>query len=194
VTKSTEQTTPPRRDDSELEALEELEELKELQEMEELQEMQELEAMEAEELDEEEFEEAEPVATLEELDTEERLKIVVRAADAIKATDIIALDLRGLTIIADFFVICTGKSSIQIRGIADRMEEKMRESGYRKLRMEGYQEATWILIDFGDVVAHVMAEEQRAFFRLEEFWSEAPHVELDIVPEPTTLNASSFAP
>jgi ribosome-associated protein len=194
VTKSTEQTTPPRRDDSELEALEELEELKELEELQELEDLQELEAMDAEELGEEEFEEAEPVATLEELDTEERLKIVVRAADAIKATDIIALDLRGLTIIADFFVICTGKSSIQIRGIADRMEEKMRESGYRKLRMEGYQEATWILIDFGDVVAHVMAEEQRAFFRLEEFWSEAPHVELDIVPEPTTLNASSFAP
>ncbi len=194
MTKSTEQTTPPRRDDSELEALEELENLKELEELQELEDLQELEAMEAEELEEEEFEEAEPVATLEELDTEERLKIVVRAADAIKATDIIALDLRGLTIIADFFVICTGKSSIQIRGIADRMEEKMRESGYRKLRMEGYQEATWILIDFGDVVAHVMAEEQRAFFGLEEFWSEAPHVELDIVPEPTTLNASSFAP
>lgn len=146
------------------------------------------------ELEDEESEDEEPVATLEDLDTEERLEIIVQAADAIKATDIVALDLRGLTIIADFFVICTGKSSIQIRGIADRMEEKMRDRGYRKLRMEGYQEATWILIDFGDVVAHVMAEEQRAFFGLEEFWSEAPHVELDLVPEPSTLSAASLAP
>lgn len=155
-------------------------------------------ALDLEELDEDEIEDEIDdeleAAALQDLDTEERLEIVVKAADAIKATDIIALDLRGLTIIADFFVICTGKSSIQIRGIADRMEEKMRDAGYRKLRMEGYQEATWILIDFGDVVAHVMAEEQRAFFRLEEFWSEAPHVDLNLVPEPATLDASSLAP
>ena len=180
MTNSTEQTTPILSDELELEEDElDLEELDE-------------DAIEDEIDAELDFEE--PVATLEDLDTEERLEIIVRAADAVKATDLIALDLRGLTIIADFFVICTGKSSIQIRGIADRMEEKMRERGYRKLRMEGYQEATWILIDFGDVVAHVMAEEQRAFFRLEEFWSEAPHVELNLVPEPATLDASSLAP
>jgi len=185
VTNSTEQTTPILSKDIELEEDElELEELDE----------NEIEDEIEDELEDEELDEAEPVATLEDLDTEERLEIIVRAADAVKATDLIALDLRGLTIIADFFVICTGKSSIQIRGIADRMEEKMRDSGYRKLRMEGYQEATWILIDFGDVVAHVMAEEQRAFYGLEEFWSEAPHVELNLVPEPATLDASSLAP
>ncbi len=180
MTNSTEQTTPILADALELDE----------------------DALDLEELDEEaiadeidaELEEEAPTATLQDLDTEERLAIIVNAADAIKATDIIALDLRGLTIIADFFVICTGKSSIQIRGIADRMEEKMRDAGYRKLRMEGYQEATWILIDFGDVVAHIMAEEQRAFFRLEEFWSEAPQVELNLIPEPATLNASSLAP
>jgi ribosome-associated protein len=185
VTHMTEQTTPDLHDAAERE-----EDALELEELDE-------NAIEDEiddELEEEEDEEDEPVATLEDLDTEERLEIIVRAADAVKATELIALDLRGLTIIADFFVICTGKSSIQIRGIADRMEEKMRERGYRKLRTEGYQEATWILIDFGDVVAHVMAEEQRAFFRLEEFWSEAPQVELNLVPEPATLDASSLAP
>lgn len=182
MTNSTEQTTPILHDDIELDEDElELEELDE-------------NAIEDEIDDEMEEEEEEPVTTLQDLDTEERLAIIVKAADAVKATDLIALDLRGLTIIADFFVICTGKSSIQIRGIADRIEEKMRDAGYRKLRMEGYQEATWVLLDYGDVVAHVMAEEQRAFFRLEEFWSEAPHVELNLVPEPTTLDASSLAP
>jgi len=182
VTNSTEQTTPILHDDIELE-----EDALELDELDE-------NAIEDEIDDELEEEDEEPVATLQDLDTEERLAIIVKAADAVKATDLIALDLRGLTIIADFFVICTGKSSIQIRGIADRIEEKMRDAGYRKLRMEGYQEATWVLLDYGDVVAHVMAEEQRAFFRLEEFWSEAPHVELNLVPEPATLDASSLAP
>jgi ribosome-associated protein len=188
VTNSTEQTTANLQDERELDAL--AEEDLDLEE-------QTLEELDEEEINDEidaELEAEMPTATLEDLDTEERLEIVVHAADAVKATDIVALDLRGLTIIADYFVICTGKSSIQIRGIADRMEEKMRDRGYRKLRMEGYQEATWILIDFGDVVAHVMAEEQRAYFGLEEFWSEAPHVELDLIPEPTTLNASSLAP
>ncbi len=185
MTNSTEQTTSPLNDATELE-----EDELDLTELDEDEINDEID----EELEDEELEEEEPVATLQDLDTEERLAIIVKAADAVKATDILALDLRGLTIIADFFVICTGKSSIQIRGIADRMEEKMRDNGYRKLRMEGYQEATWILIDFGDVVAHVMAEEQRAFFRLEEFWSEAPHVELNLVPEPATLDASSLAP
>ena len=184
MTNTTKQKTPTLHD-----AIERKEDARDLEELDEMAIEDEIDA----ELEEEEDEDEEPVAILEDLDTEERLEIVVRAADAVKATDIVALDLRGLTIIADFFVICTGKSSIQIRGIADRMEEKMRDRGYRKLRMEGYQEATWILIDFGDVVAHVMAEEQRAFFGLEEFWSEAPHVELDIVPEPATLDASSLA-
>jgi ribosome-associated protein len=100
------------------------------------------------------------------------------AADSVRASDIAALDLRALTIVTDFFLICTGKSSIQLRAIADRIEERLREHGIRKLRIEGYQEATWILLDYGDVVAHIMAEEQRAFYNLEGFWANAPRLEL----------------
>lgn len=117
-----------------------------------------------------------------ELDSEQRVRMMADAADAVRATDISVLDLRELTIIADFFLICTGKSSIQLRAIADRIEERMREHGIRKLRVEGYQEATWILLDYGDVVAHVMAEEQREFYDLEGFWSGAPHLQLDLAP------------
>ncbi|MDW8207386.1 MAG: ribosome silencing factor [Chloroherpetonaceae bacterium] len=119
-----------------------------------------------------------------ELSSEEKLQIVALAADSLRATDIVAIDLRGLTIIADFFLICTGNSSIQIRAIADRIEERMRERGLHKLRMEGYQEATWVLLDFGDVVAHVMAAEQRAFYDLEGFWSAAPRFPLHLPAEP----------
>lgn len=122
------------------------------------------------------------------LDSEEKARLMAATADAVRAMDIAVLDLRELTIIADFFLICTGKSSIQLRAIADRIEEKLREHGYRKLRMEGYQEATWILLDYGDVVAHIMAAEQREFYNLEEFWADAPHLELELTPESTKLS------
>ncbi len=116
------------------------------------------------------------------LTAEAKTKLIAQTADAVKAEDIIALDVRELTIITDYFVICTGKSSIQIRAISDRIEDKLRNEGERKLRVEGRQEATWILMDYGDVVVHIMAAEQRDFYRLEELWSEAPRVELELLP------------
>ena len=119
-----------------------------------------------------------PKTSGEELDSEERVRLMATAADSVRASDIVALDLHELTIVADFFLICTGKSSIQLRAIADRIEERLRAHGIRKLRIEGYQEATWILLDYGDVVAHIMAEEQRAFYNLEGFWANAPRLEL----------------
>jgi ribosome-associated protein len=132
-------------------------------------------------------------APIEELASEEKVRIAAQSADSLRAEDIIALDLRALTIIADFFLICTGKSSIQIRSIADRIEEKLRDHGLRKLRIEGFQEATWILLDYGDVVCHIMAAEQRAFYDLEGFWSNAPRLDLELTPEPTMLQASRNA-
>ncbi|HEV2472900.1 MAG TPA: ribosome silencing factor, partial [Chthonomonadales bacterium] len=117
------------------------------------------------------------------LSSEEKVRLMAGAADAVRAEDIVALDLRELTIIADFFLICTGKSGIQIRAIADRIEEHLRNIGLRKLRVEGYQEATWILLDYGDVVAHIMAAEQREFYNLEQFWSQAPRLGLHLTPE-----------
>lgn len=126
-----------------------------------------------------EDEEAEP----EEFSSEERVRLMAEAADAVRAGDITVLDLRGITIIADFFLICTGNSSIQIRAISDRIEEKLREYGERKLRVEGFQEATWILLDYGDIVAHIMAAEQRAFYDLEGFWKDAPQITLELKPE-----------
>jgi ribosome-associated protein len=140
-------------------------------------------------LEEDPEEVEEDSAPLEFMDSQERVRLMVEAADAVRAGDIAVLDLRGLTIIADFFLICTGKSSIQLRAIADRIEERLREAGERKLRVEGYQEATWILLDYGDVVAHIMAAEQRReFYNLEGFWSSAPHIELSLMPEATSLS------
>jgi ribosome-associated protein len=143
--------------------------------------------------DTEDFDEGEETsAPLESLDSEEKVRLMADAADAVRAEDIQVLDLRGLTIIADYFLICTGKSSIQLRAIADRIEERLREEGERKLRAEGYQEATWILLDYGDVVAHIMAAEQREFYNLEGFWSSAPHLELSLKPEAASLSKTTI--
>ena len=151
------------------------------EEIENVIELEEIERVEEEDLEDEEEDEDE--LSDEEFSSEERVRMMATAADSLRADSIVALDLRELTIIADFFLICTGNSSIQIRAIADRIEERLREQGLHKLRMEGYQEATWILLDYGDLVAHVMAAEQRAFYNLEAFWAQAPRLELELKPE-----------
>ncbi len=140
----------------------------------------ELELLEnTEELEREEDEENAP---LEEFDSEEKLQLMAEAADAVRATNLIALDLRELTIVTDFFLLCTGNSGVQIRAIADRIEDRLRDEGIRKLRVEGYREGTWVLMDYGDVVVHVMAEEQRQFYKLEELWKDAPQLPLKLAP------------
>ncbi len=123
------------------------------------------------------------------LTSTERVELMAHAASAVRAEDIIVLDLRELTIIADFFLICTGKSSIQIRAISNRIEEWMGKRGIKRRRVEGYQEATWILMDYGDIIVHIMAAEQREYFRLEEFWSGAKRLAIDLDEEPLTLNS-----
>ena len=105
------------------------------------------------------------------LTSEERRDAIVAAADDKKANYITALDLRGKTLIADFFIICSGTSNIHIRSIADGIMEAMEKQGIRQRRIEGYSEATWVLLDYGDAIVHVMSEEQRSFYGLEKLWT-----------------------
>ncbi|MFZ1126578.1 MAG: ribosome silencing factor [Candidatus Baltobacteraceae bacterium] len=87
-----------------------------------------------------------------------------------KAENVAVLPLNGRTIVADAFVIATGRSKIQTRAIADAIAEKVREAGYAVARTEGYAEGGWILLDLGTVVAHVFMPDQRAFYNLERLW------------------------
>ncbi|MEN3001276.1 MAG: ribosome silencing factor [Armatimonadota bacterium] len=109
--------------------------------------------------------------------TEQKLEAVIRAAEDAKAERINTLDLRGKTLIADYFVVCSGNSDVHIRSIADKIQESLRELGERAERVEGYREATWVLLDYGDVIAHVMRQEQRDYYGLETFWQNAPLIE-----------------
>jgi len=94
---------------------------------------------------------------------------VCDAAEEKKAEDVAVLDLTGRTIVADAFVIATGRSAIQTRSIADAIVDKAHEAGLRP-RLEGHADGGWILIDLGHVVAHIFTPEQRRFYNLERLW------------------------
>ncbi|MEH7547762.1 ribosome silencing factor [Bacillus sp. AFS076308] len=112
------------------------------------------------------------------MDNQELLKIAVKAADDKRAEDILALDMRGISLIADYFIICHGNSDKQVQAIAREMKEKAQENGYDVKRIEGFDEATWVLIDLGDVVAHVFHRDERSYYNLERLWGDAPHVDI----------------
>ena len=99
---------------------------------------------------------------------------VAHAALDKKAEDVTVLDVRGLTSYADYFVVVTADSDRQAGAIADHVEQTMKAQGITKVGVEGYETGRWILVDYGDVVAHVMNRESRGFYDLEGLWADAP--------------------
>lgn len=91
-----------------------------------------------------------------------------------KAEDVTVLDVRGLTSYADYFVVMTTDSERQASAVADAVEQTMKAQGVTKVGVEGYEGGRWILVDYGDVVAHVMNRESRGFYDLEGLWADAP--------------------
>ncbi len=91
-----------------------------------------------------------------------------------KAEDVTVLDVRGLTSYADYFVVLTAESDRQAGAIADHIEQTMKAKGVTKVGVEGYESGRWVLVDYGDVVAHVMNRESRGFYDLEGLWADAP--------------------
>jgi ribosome-associated protein len=91
-----------------------------------------------------------------------------------KAADLAILDLRDISSIADFFVICTGRSDVHVRAICNRVEEKLADQDERPVAREGVAHGRWALLDYGDVVVHVFQPESRTFYDLERLWSHAP--------------------
>ncbi len=97
--------------------------------------------------------------------------MLVSAAEEKKAWDPTIVDLRGKTTVADYFVICDGETDRQLRSIADAMIERARDEGIRPLAVDGYDAATWILLDFDSVLAHVFLPGERAYYDLEALWA-----------------------
>jgi len=98
-------------------------------------------------------------------------EMLVSVADDKKAWDPVIVDLQGKTTVADYFVICDGETDRQLRSIADAMMERARAEGIRPLAVSGYEAATWILLDFDSVLAHVFLPGERAYYDLEALWA-----------------------
>ena len=111
----------------------------------------------------------------------ELLTVAARAADAKQGEDLVALDVSGPLPLTDIFFLASGRNERNVQAIAGEIEEKMLEAGAKALRREGRAEGRWILLDFGDVVAHVFHEEDRMYYSLERLWKDCPAIPLDLV-------------
>ncbi len=103
-------------------------------------------------------------------------RLAVEVASDKKATDIVLLDIRGVSVIADYFVICTAANARQIRAVASAVDEKLSEHGLSAFHREGIAETGWVLLDYGDVIVHVFGPNERNYYRLERLWSNAKTV------------------
>ena len=112
-----------------------------------------------------------------ELDPE--VQLAIRCAADKKAFDLIALDLRDIASFTEFFIIASGSNQRQVQAIADDINEKLKaELGSRPIRIEGYNSAEWVLLDYGDFVVHLFNGESREFYDLARLWRDARKVEI----------------
>lgn len=110
------------------------------------------------------------------LTLDQKTDICTEAAISKKAYDLVVLDLRELSSITDYFFICSGSSTTQVQGIADAVDEQMGKRGIHTLGTEGYAEARWVLLDYGELVLHIFHYETRKIYDLERLWGNAPIV------------------
>ncbi|MCL3860562.1 ribosome silencing factor [Actinotalea sp. K2] len=113
--------------------------------------------------------------------TERALDIALaaaRAASALKADEIIALDVSERLVLTDVFLIASASNERQVSAIVDAVEEALRKKDVKAIRREGLREARWVLLDFGDVVVHVQHSDDRVYYALERLWADCPVIDL----------------
>lgn len=113
--------------------------------------------------------------------TEHALELVrvaaLAAADKL-AADVVAFDVSEQLAIVDAFVVASGNNDRQVRAIVEEVEDRLREADARPIRREGHRQGRWVLLDYGDLVVHVLHEEERQFYALERLWSDCPSIAL----------------
>ncbi len=111
------------------------------------------------------------------MNSETILNLVVNAAEDKKAMNIVSLNIKQISLIADYFVICHGNSDTQVQAIATAIKKGIEEKGGHVRKMEGFDTARWVLVDIGDVVVHVFHRDEREYYNIERLWSDAKVVE-----------------
>jgi ribosome-associated protein len=114
---------------------------------------------------------------LEKAELDDRMLIALNAASDKKAFDPVVLDLRALANFTDYFLILSGTNVRQVQAIADEISERLKKHGTKAARIEGYNTAEWVLIDYGDFIVHIFEDKARRFYDLERLWREAPRVD-----------------
>lgn len=113
------------------------------------------------------------------LTPEEITTHAARLAVEKRATDVQVLDLRGLTVMTDFFIIASGDNVNLVRAVCNGISDYLAEQGIHYRRREGWDEARWVLLDYGDVIIHTFLDEDRKYYDLERLWGDAPRLTLD---------------
>ena len=110
---------------------------------------------------------------------EEQVKVAFQALEAKKAEDIRVIDIRGISTIADYFIVASGSNQSQLQAMEDSVGQKMGEIGTAQPKVEGNRNSTWILMDYGDFIVHIFSEEDRLFYDLERIWTDGREVEIE---------------
>ena len=108
--------------------------------------------------------------------SKEMARLACDALEDKKAIDIKVIDIEKITTLADYFIITSGSNRSQVQAMADNVEEFLGKAGYEPKQIEGYQNANWILMDYGDIVLHIFDEENRLFYDLERIWRDGKEV------------------
>ena len=114
----------------------------------------------------------------ENINSRSKVLFIAKIAQDKKAQDIVILDMRKISNITDFFIICSGRSTRQVKAIADYLLQKLKELGHKVWHIEGYQYAFWVLLDCGDIIVHLFHTSTREFYDLERLWGDAPQISL----------------
>ncbi len=110
----------------------------------------------------------------------ELLSVMAQAADSKQGIDPVALDVSGPLPLTDIFYLVTGRNERNVLAIAQEIEDKLLEAGAKPIRREGRSEGRWVLLDYGDVIAHVFHEEDRLYYSLERLWKDCPVIPLEV--------------
>ncbi len=109
-------------------------------------------------------------------------KIAARAAEEKNAEDILVLNVAQLLVVTDFFIICTGSSTRQVRAIADNVREKLAAKGRKPFSVEGKDKLQWVLLDYSDLIVHIFDKPTRDYYQLERLWIDAPSLDWAVKP------------
>ena len=109
--------------------------------------------------------------------SKEMTKLAIAALEDKKANDVRVIDIAGVSVIADYFVIASGSNTNQVQAMADSVREALGRAGHEPRQVEGYGSANWILMDYGDVIIHVFDEENRLFYDLERIWRDGKELD-----------------